>query len=796
MARLRKIAYLVAAGAVAGTTAAYGQSGTFTFVTGEVSVQRRDGQRVPVTRGAPVNAGDTIVSGDKGMAQLTMVDQAKISLRPNSQFQIEQYADRPDSDQGALLNLVRGTLRTFTGLIAARSRDRFLMKTRVATVGIRGSGNVLFAGTAADCDPAKAEAGGSCDITVNHTIEGSHAVTFGDFSGPGLPPQQGGAHTLITGPGQTVLVTARGDVRYIPTPQFISDTANNPTGAAKSSASGAAGGSGGETRNFAPNDASGATTQQGTTTPMPVGNNGLGFTFVDAGTNLVADPVGLQDVVIASSGTPVSGQATSGDVVSDGTSLRSYRSYAGTLSTASPTFTGGTARDARAVSAGSTVISLGRWENGSFGYFGAGSATPVAGSAHWIYAASGFPAYLSDVLTGTASYTLAAATSPTNQAGTAGTLGSASLAVNFTNRTLDAAFGLTLPAAGGNPGGAWTLNAQGVPIALNGFYASTADRLVVRNTGTGQSSATNGNLGGSLEGGLVGSRLEGAIVGYGVVDQTAASPAAHNVISGVAAFTGDPQSAAAQYRDGLVSDPSQSLATSTSLLRTYATIDRPAEVTADPVTGALTSFAAPYNRLGDHATYTRGTASALNVGTDPDTGMTWGRWSGGEATISRNGQNASLNLTTSSLHYIFSGPQSGPVALPLTGTATYDVIGSTPPTDNGGHVGALNTASLNANFTNRTVEAAVNITVNGQTINGVTNPMPIYREQYFSAYTSNPGAGLNTPSQLTLTCNPSCGPQPTGSLDGFFAGRSGQRAGVNYNFNGNAGAIAFGRRGG
>ncbi len=93
------------------------------------------------------------------MAQLTMVDQAKISLRPNTQFQIEQYADRPDSDQGALLNLVRGTLRTFTGLIAARNRDRFVMKTKVATVGIRGSGNVLFAGTATDCDPTKVECG-------------------------------------------------------------------------------------------------------------------------------------------------------------------------------------------------------------------------------------------------------------------------------------------------------------------------------------------------------------------------------------------------------------------------------------------------------------------------------------------------------------------------------------------------------------------------------------------------------------------------------------------------------------
>ena len=280
-----------------------------------MNVQRRDGQRVRVTRGTAVNPGDAIVTGTKGMAQLTMVDQAKISLRPNTQFQIERYAERPDSDEGALLNLVRGTLRTFTGLIASRNRDRFVMKTKVATVGIRGSGNVLFAGTAADCDPEKVQAAGAggCDITVNHTIEGSHAVTFGDFSAPGLPAQQGGAQTLVTGPGQTVLVTGRGDVRYIPTPAFIANAATNPTGAEKSPAG--PGDAAEETRNFSPNDASGSSTEQGTQITTPVGNNGLGFTFVDALGGV--DPQQLQDIVIAGDST-LAGQALPADITRDG----------------------------------------------------------------------------------------------------------------------------------------------------------------------------------------------------------------------------------------------------------------------------------------------------------------------------------------------------------------------------------------------------------------------------------------------------------------------------------------------
>ena len=45
-------------------------------------------------------------------------------------------------------------------------------------------------------------------------------------------------------------------------------------------------------------------------------------------------------------------------------------------------------------------------------------------------------------------------------------------------------------------------------------------------------------------------------------------------------------------------------------------------------------------------------------------------------------------------------------------------------------------------------------------------------------------------------CTPSCGTNASGSLDGFFTGRTGGRAGMLYNLGGNQGAVAFGRRGG
>jgi hypothetical protein len=47
-----------------------------------------------------------------------------------------------------------------------------------------------------------------------------------------------------------------------------------------------------------------------------------------------------------------------------------------------------------------------------------------------------------------------------------------------------------------------------------------------------------------------------------------------------------------------------------------------------------------------------------------------------------------------------------------------------------------------------------------------------------------------------VTCTPNCGVGSNGSFDGFFSGRTGNRAGLIYNLGGNSGVIAFGRPGG
>ncbi len=762
-ASFNKLAAVVAGLALlAMAVPAFAQSGQFTYVIGSVTIER-GAQRLTPVRGTSVTPLDVIVTGTDGMAQLAMVDQAKLSLRSNSRLIVQQYPVAAGDPPGAVLNLVQGTLRTFTALLTRANKDGYQMRTKVATVGIRGSGGIL-------------ESDG--DTTNHYTIEGSHIVASLDGN---FPP-------ILTNPNQTVQVVLGQAPRIIPTPPSLLDSGKimisgkekKPVIEEK------------DERLLGQNGSS------GTTTTQVLGANGLGYSVIDANANLGADPINLQNIVIANGGATLSDQAIpAGMTLDSGGALRAYTAYAGTQSGTGANVVGGTVSDLQTVTiGGNTTIVLGRWSGVSSFGFGSGTGGNggnVGGSVHWAYGGAGFPSYLSDVLTGTAAYTRAAATTPTNQLGSLGTLTSATLDVNFTARTLNAVIAVSMTAGSGAAAGSWNLAANNVPFASNTFFAS-GSRVVVTN-GSGVSSASSSRLGGSIEGSFVGNTLNGAILGYGIFDQTSTNGADFQRINGVVAFSGPSQNSAAVYRDGLVSDPAGSLSNA-SYIRSFATTDRQDEVIVGS-NGVVSAFTAPFpsgNELAGHRTYAQGTSVVVDNGFDPTTGLVWGRWAGGSATV--GGQ--SVSLADRSLHYIFSPTQSGPVSLPLTGTGVYDVVGSTRPTDLAGHTGVFNSATLNANFSARTVDTSVNITINGQTWNGATSNVPIYRDQYFSAYAGGPTiAGIPRPAVFNITCTPNCTPTSvTGSLDGFFTGRRGNGAGLMYNMNNNAGAIAFSRRGG
>jgi hypothetical protein len=178
-----------------------------------------------------------------------------------------------------------------------------------------------------------------------------------------------------------------------------------------------------------------------------------------------------------------------------------------------------------------------------------------------------------------------------------------------------------------------------------------------------------------------------------------------------------------------------------------------------------------------------GTASSINEGADAATGLRWGRWHGGVA----NAGGSPLDLNTESLHWVYAagGAADGAVALPITGSANYTLVGNTDPTDQAGNVGFLGTASLSADFTNQTVSSTLNLGINNQawvaTGSGtITAGAPLFDGSY--SVIVNDGA---TGGQIETG---------TGGFSGFFTGGG---AGLGFNLVGTtsgttvSGAAAF-----
>ena len=116
----------------------HGASGITQFAVGDVNVRR--GQAVtPLNRGQQINSGDQVITGRSGQTQLRFSDGGLVSLAPNSQFNIDKYADENKPEDGFFASLLRGGMRAITGLVGKRNRDNYRISTSTATIGIRGS---------------------------------------------------------------------------------------------------------------------------------------------------------------------------------------------------------------------------------------------------------------------------------------------------------------------------------------------------------------------------------------------------------------------------------------------------------------------------------------------------------------------------------------------------------------------------------------------------------------------------------------------------------------------------------
>lgn len=138
----RVLAALLCAGSLAAGDALAAPVGNVVNVSGPLFSVKTDGTRQVLGVGSGVEQGDTLVTEGKTYARVKFTDQGEITLRPGTQLKVESYAfaQAEPAKDNVVFGLLKGTLRSLTGLIGKRgNQDAFKMQTATATIGIRGT---------------------------------------------------------------------------------------------------------------------------------------------------------------------------------------------------------------------------------------------------------------------------------------------------------------------------------------------------------------------------------------------------------------------------------------------------------------------------------------------------------------------------------------------------------------------------------------------------------------------------------------------------------------------------------
>jgi hypothetical protein len=133
-----------------GSTAASAQSttaGRIKSATGVVHVLHA-GSDVPAQAGHTVYQGDLIRTGRDGRIGLTLNDDTRLSLGPDSELKLDRFSYAPADGQLALaIKLIRGVAAYVSGRIAKLAPDSIRIETPTAILGVRGTTLAIRAGS-------------------------------------------------------------------------------------------------------------------------------------------------------------------------------------------------------------------------------------------------------------------------------------------------------------------------------------------------------------------------------------------------------------------------------------------------------------------------------------------------------------------------------------------------------------------------------------------------------------------------------------------------------------------------
>ena len=195
---------------------AEGAVGSVTHMSGVLFAAHADGTKKMLSVKSEVMEGDTLRTEVNTYARIKFTDGGEVVLRPETMFKVDAYSYKPVSEakqeDNILFSLLKGGLRSVTGMIGKRNPDRFQMKTATATIGIRGThfGALLCNNDCANIQTITGQTPGdglhtdtAQGTTIVSNAAGSIEVPAGAFSytpSPTAPP-------MLVPPSQGIQVT-------------------------------------------------------------------------------------------------------------------------------------------------------------------------------------------------------------------------------------------------------------------------------------------------------------------------------------------------------------------------------------------------------------------------------------------------------------------------------------------------------------------------------------------------------------------------------------------------------------
>jgi len=114
-------------------------AGHVKVVSGNAFVVRPSGM-IPAVVGQSVFESDTLQTGDDGRIGVTLDDDTRLSLGPNSEVRLDSFKYAPaQGSVGLAMKFLRGIAVYVSGQIAKLAPDAIRLETPSAIVGVRGT---------------------------------------------------------------------------------------------------------------------------------------------------------------------------------------------------------------------------------------------------------------------------------------------------------------------------------------------------------------------------------------------------------------------------------------------------------------------------------------------------------------------------------------------------------------------------------------------------------------------------------------------------------------------------------